>query len=671
MASPTKNAVGSTDGLDPAFAGIGKYLIGGSKWGGGYGQGVTLTYSFPSGTAYSDPRYGGNEWGQWLPLYPEERVAVRDVLAIWSSFANIRFVPVADNSTTVGELRFTYTKNIDSGSAAHAYYPGNYTAAGDVWFSWVNFNVDGGSVPRGTDDYHTILHEVGHALGLKHPFEDGNIMPRDKDNYFYTVMSYTASPWSEARDGWASFYPTTPMYYDLMAIQALYGRAAYNTGNNTYTFYDNRYYWQAINDTGGIDTIVYSGAESTKINLNPGAFSSLSEAISFRNGSTSRDTVTIGPGVVIENATGGSGNDTLTGNGVSNVLNGGAGADKLYGGAGNDTLVGGAGADRMSGGAGNDIYYIDNAADVIDESASGSGGIDTVLSMISLSLSDRAHVLGWVENLTLYGTAGAAAVGNSLGNVMTGNAAANRLDGGAGNDTLNGGLGNDTLIGGLGNDRLNGGAGADRMSGGAGNDIYYVDSSADIVDESASGSGGIDTILSAISLNLSDRARVLGWVENLTLSGTAGTVAVGNSLGNVIIGNTGANRLDGGAGNDTLNGGLGNDTLIGGAGKDVFLFNTKLGGANVDTISGFVAADDTIRLENAIFTALTQVGVLAASAFVRNSTGLAQDASDRIIYETDTGWLNYDYNGTAAGGNVHFARIGTNLALTNTDFHVV
>ncbi|MGO4839411.1 calcium-binding protein, partial [Rhizobiaceae sp. 2RAB30] len=188
----------------------------------------------------------------------------------------------------------------------------------------------------------------------------------------------------------------------------------------------------------------------------------------------------------------------------------------LYGGAGNDTLVGGAGADRMSGGAGNDIYYIDNAADVIDESASGSGGIDTVLSTISLSLSDRAHVLGWVENLTLYGTAGAAAVGNSLGNVMTGNAAANRLDGGAGNDTLNGGLGNDTLIGGLGNDRLNGGAGADRMSGGAGNDIYYVDSAADIVDESASGSGGIDTILSAISLNLSDRARVLGWVENLT-----------------------------------------------------------------------------------------------------------------------------------------------------------
>ncbi|MGO4836406.1 calcium-binding protein, partial [Rhizobiaceae sp. 2RAB30] len=155
------------------------------------------------------------------------------------------------------------------------------------------------------------------------------------------------------------------------------------------------------------------------------------------------------------------------------------------------------------------------------------------------------------------------------------------------------------------------------------------------------------------------------------LSGTAGTSAVGNSLGNVITGNSGANRLDGGAGNDILNGGLGNDTLIGGAGKDVFLFNTKLGGTNVDTISGFVAADDTIRLENAIFTALTQVGVLAASAFVRNSTGLAQDASDRIIYETDTGWLNYDYNGTAAGGNVHFARIGTNLALTNADFHVV
>ncbi|BCH25688.1 hypothetical protein MesoLjLc_56150 [Mesorhizobium sp. L-8-10] len=571
MASPTRNSVGWTE-VNPEWAGIGKYLIGGTKWGGGFGQGVTLTYSFPTGWAYYD-NYPGNEWGNWIALSAAEQAAVRDALAVWAGSANVRFVQVADNSTTVGELRFTYTQNISSGSAAHAYYPGGHTAAGDVWFSWVNFNADGGSVPRGTDDFHTILHEVGHALGLKHPFEDGNIMPRAQDNYFYTVMSYTASPWSSQGDGWASFYPTTPMYYDLVAIQALYGRASVNTGNNTYIFYDNRYYWQAINDSGGIDTIVYSGSEATRINLNPGAFSSLSEAIRFNGGSTSRDTVTIGPGVVIENATGGSGNDTLTGNGAANGLSGGAGNDALYGGAGNDALVGGTGSDR------------------------------------------------------LYGS--------------------------------------------IGNDRLNGDAGADRMYGGAGNDIYYVNSTSDIIDESVSGSGGSDTVLSWINFSLSSSARVLGAVEYLRLTGTSAVSGTGNSLNNVIVGNGVANRLDGGAGNDMLNGGLGNDTLIGGVGRDSFVFNTRLGSGNIDLISGFSAADDTIRLENAVFTGLKQLGFLAASAFARNTTGLAQDADDRIIYETDTGWLNYDFNGNATGGGLHFARLGTNLALSNADFYVV
>lgn len=576
MASPTQNEVGVT-WVDPAAAGIGRYLIYGSKWGGGYGQGVTLTYSFPTddpdGYAHFVANYSSdNEWDTWRSLSSGERAAVVAALNTWAGFANVKFVKVWDNDGTVGELRFAYWDDPDVDVTAHAYLPSSHPTAGDTWFDWQNFNSAGSTtIAKGTNDFHTILHEIGHALGLKHSFSGTYVVPAAQDNYFYTVMSYTASPW--ASDGWASFYPTTPMYYDLVAIQALYGRASVNTGNNTYTFYDNRYYWQAINDSGGVDTIVYSGSESTRINLNPGYFSSLSEAIRFSNGSTSRETVTIGPGVVIENATGGSGNDTLTGNGVANVLNGGAGNDALGGGSGNDTLVGG--------------------------------------------------------------------------------------------------TGNDRLYGGVGNDRLNGSAGADRMYGGAGNDIYYVDSTGDIVDESVSGSGGIDTVLSAISFSLSDKARVLGAAEHLTLLGTTAVFGVGNSLNNVIVGNGIANLLDGGAGNDMLNGGLGNDTLIGGAGRDSFVFNTKLGGTNVDTISGFVAADDTIRLENAIFTALKQVGTLATSAFARNTTGLAQDAYDRIIYETDTGWLNYDFNGNASGGGIHFARIAANSALSNADFYVV
>jgi Ca2+-binding RTX toxin-like protein len=82
--------------------------------------------------------------------------------------------------------------------------------------------------------------------------------------------------------------------------------------------------------------------------------------------------------------------------------------------------------------------------------------------------------------------------------------------------------------------------------------------------------------------------------------------------------------------------------------------------------------DDTIRLENAVFTKLTLAGKpLASSAFLKNTSGLAADANDRIIYETDTGKLFYDSNGSAAGGSVHFATLSKNLALTYADFLVI
>ncbi|MEY9787720.1 Ca2+-binding RTX toxin-like protein [Sinorhizobium fredii] len=102
------------------------------------------------------------------------------------------------------------------------------------------------------------------------------------------------------------------------------------------------------------------------------------------------------------------------------------------------------------------------------------------------------------------------------------------------------------------------------------------------------------------------------------------------------------------------------------------MFNTAPNASsNADKIEDFSAADDTIRLENAIFTAISGTGTLTAAQFVKNTTGSAADASDRIIYETDTGKLYYDSNGNAAGGSVHFATISTNLSITNADFFVV
>ena len=77
---------------------------------------------------------------------------------------------------------------------------------------------------RWVHDFLTILHELGHALGLKHPFEAPNPIPAALDNYFYSIMSYTASPYSAHGNNYASFYPTTPMYYDLLALQGMYGQ---------------------------------------------------------------------------------------------------------------------------------------------------------------------------------------------------------------------------------------------------------------------------------------------------------------------------------------------------------------------------------------------------------------------------------------------------------------
>jgi Ca2+-binding RTX toxin-like protein len=155
---------------------------------------------------------------------------------------------------------------------------------------------------------------------------------------------------------------------------------------------------------------------------------------------------------------GGLGNDTLIGGVDDDDLAGLFGDDTLYGNAGNDILEGLVGADHMFGGPGDDLYRVDASGDFVSEAA--GSGIDTISSTISLSLSDTKHVVGAVENLTLYGTA-ATGSGNALANSITGNALANTLNGLAGNDTLDGQGGSDTLFGGSGMDKLTGGAGGD------------------------------------------------------------------------------------------------------------------------------------------------------------------------------------------------------------------
>lgn len=227
------------------------------------------------------------------------------------------------------------------------------------------------------------------------------------------------------------------------------------------------------------------------------------------------------------------------------------------------------------------------------------------------------------------------------------------IHGGEGIDRIYAGAGDDRLFGENGDDLLQGGAGADYLHGGSGTDgAQYATAPSGVVASLANpasntGHAAGDTYVS---------------IENLS----------GSAYNDTLIGTTGANGLNGRDGDDRLIGNAGNDRLTGGLGKDTFVLTAPLNAAtNVDTITDFSVVDDTIALENLYFTALTTTGTLSAAAFQANTSGLASDASDRIIYETDTGNLYYDPDGTGAAANILVARLGVGLSLTNADFTVI
>ncbi|PPD38317.1 MAG: hypothetical protein CTY16_20355 [Methylobacter sp.] len=280
-----------------------------------------------------------------------------------------------------------------------------------------------------------------------------------------------------------------------------------------------------------------------------------------------------------------------------------------------------------------------------------------------LKASDVAHTLTVTASYTDQdGTheSKASAASGVVGIVKIGTANADTLSGTAGNDSFYGGAGNDTLNGGNGNDRIDGGSGNDTMVGGAGYDAYIADTSGDVVTEAIG--GGIDSIYTSASRTLAAN------VENLILIGSTAINGTGNGLANILVGNAVNNVLSSGTGNDTLIGGLGNDTLTGGAGKDAFRFNTALA-ANIDKITDFAVVDDTIQLENSIFTKLTATGVLNVANFKVGAT--AADADDFIVYNKSTGALFYDADGNGAGTAVQVAALGVNLALAHADFMVI
>jgi VCBS repeat-containing protein len=320
----------------------------------------------------------------------------------------------------------------------------------------------------------------------------------------------------------------------------------------------------------------------------------------------------------------------LTGNEFGNSIRGNAAANTLTGAAGNDVFDGGLGADNMNGGTGDDQFYVDNILDAVLE-AVGQGN-DRIFSSVSYTLAAGQEV----EILSTKNVTGLDPInltGNSFGQFLQGNAGANIL---------------------------NGGGGIDSMAGLSGNDGYFVDIAGDIVTE-AVGGGASDRVFASVSYALGAGQEI----EILTSTNTAGAGSISLS------GNTFAQIIHGNEGTNFLNGGFGNDKLSGFGGADTFVFNTTLNALNnVDTITDFNVAADTIRLENGIFAQLAATGTLALNLFKNINLGV-QDGDDVILYNDTTGALIYDSNGLGLGGQTQFATLTGSPTVTNLDFVVI
>ncbi len=436
----------------------------------------------------------------WVAFTVAQKTAVRAILAEFQSIVDVTFTEVtgaADPDINFGRV------NLPSAGQGGFQYAWSSDGSGRV----VEKEIDGYAVFQQAERLidangrNLILHEIGHALMLKHPgnydlagqHPSAAFFPADEDNNKFSVMSYNNNPDNNAVSDHL-------MLYDIAALQARWGaNLSTRTGNDIYAGPNGRI--QAVWDAGGTDTINGSAFSAVKIDLREGAFSSL--------GAT--DNLAIAFGTVIENATGGPGADTLTGNDVANTLNGGPGAD------------------LMSGGAGDDSYRVDNVLDRASESA--GQGTDAVVTTRTYTLPAIAAI-EFLRTSNLAGTTAINLIGNEAANTLEGNAAANLL---------------------------NARAGADTMRGFAGNDSYVIDNVGDRILEAAG--QGNDSARASVSYSLAAGADVES-LQALDLAGTSALNLFGNRIVNFLTGNAGTNLLNGGAGADLLRGLGGNDSTL-------------------------------------------------------------------------------------------------------------
>lgn len=472
ISAPESKSVDAFTSSTPTIAS----LLEGFSWTGTTGQPATVLYNFGQSVE------GGRVFNA------TQRTQALEAMQLWSNVANITFT-----SSINGDLTFSQTNLGDNTAGlASTFFSGDQIQSSEVQVD--NTLTD---LSKGTFGFLTLLHEVGHAIGLKHPgnysgSENGPFLTVAQDTIERTVMSYNDSAAVDATKN----PPITPMVYDIAAIQEIYGaNRSYNSGNNLYSLNGSKQtltFW----DGGGVDTLsaaAYTGG-GVNISLKEGVDNMIKvgQSIAF-----------LAIGASIEKLVGTASNDTLAGDDNPNEIFGGNGSDNIRAGSGNDTIYGGDGvsdpddsADTIAGENGADLIYGNSGDDVIYGGvgvADSEGSSDTIYGGFG-----RDGIYGNAGDDFLYG-GGAAADPNDLADTIYGGKGADYIIGNGGNDvlygggavadpgdsndTIFGGVGDDVIYGNGGNDSIVAGPGNDQLHGGFGDDIYVFTSS-----------GGIDVI---------------------------------------------------------------------------------------------------------------------------------------------------------------------------------